>query len=401
MSTLTRLKRLAPFEKMLTSNWKTQILNQFTHQKLQPTYAEYLSLNQALLKGDEAMDKVIVWMLQNPKQHRQYFSTALYEGLDQLPHPIAELTEFFDLVTTPPAWLDQEKMREALTFIYRLGANSGFVLRDLSLMMGYLYPGLNQPLILTGALNKNAAKRFAETYKWWMDITQPKAFERFNTGFTSTIYVRFIHALVRHQLNQSGKWDTEAWGLPINQYDQAMTNIGFSSVLLLGIRGLGIFPNPREVQSFLHFWKYAGWLMGVDEHWLIDKEAAGWKLLHWLPFTHPQTDESSRLLAVALSQEPYARKYKRFRPLQQKFAYHHHLQITQFFMGRKKMRALGLEHHSAAWYAYYLIARNTVLYTSARHIKKLDNFLLEQGRDMQQQSLNLYQDDAQQLASMH
>lgn len=401
MPTSTKLKRLAPFEKMLGHNWKIQILNRFTNQRLQPTHAEYLCLNQALLKGDEAMDKVVVWMLQNPKQHRQYFSTALYKGLDQLPQPIPELTEFFNLVTTAPAWLDQEKMYEALTFIYRLGANSGFVLRDLSLMMGYLYPGLNQPLILTGALNKNAAKRFAETYKWWMDITHPNAFERFNTGFTSTIYVRFIHALVRHQLNQSGKWDTEAWGLPINQYDQAMTNIGFSSVLLLGIRGLGIFPNTREVQSFLHFWKYAGWLMGVDEHWLIDKEAAGWKLLHWLPFTHPQTDESSQLLAVALSQEPYARKYKCFRSLQQKFAYHHHLQITQFFMGRKKMQALGLEQHSAAWYAYYLIARNTVLYTSARRIKKLDNLLLKCGREMQQQSLNLYEDDAKQLASMH
>ena len=96
-----------------------------------------------------------------------------------------------------------------------------------------MYPGFNQPLILTGALSQQASKRLAETSKWWMDITEPHAFDRFNAGFTSTIYVRFIHSLVRFQLNKSEKWDAETWGIPINQYDQAMTNIAFSGVVLI------------------------------------------------------------------------------------------------------------------------------------------------------------------------
>lgn len=94
MSTITTLKRLAPFETMLSSNWKTQMLSWLTGQHLQPTYAEYLSLNQALQKGDTAMDQVIIWMMQNPKLHRQYFETALFKGLDQLAKPIPELNTF-------------------------------------------------------------------------------------------------------------------------------------------------------------------------------------------------------------------------------------------------------------------------------------------------------------------
>ncbi len=50
--------------------------------------------------------------------------------------------------------------------------NAVYVLRDLALMGGYLLSGLNQALIMTGALNKDAAKRFAETSKWWMDCTE-------------------------------------------------------------------------------------------------------------------------------------------------------------------------------------------------------------------------------------
>ncbi|WP_010116786.1 oxygenase MpaB family protein [Acinetobacter sp. P8-3-8] len=394
-------KRLAPFEKMLQSDLKAKILGYMTHDHIQPTYAEYLSLNESLQTGDIAMDKVMSWVMQNPREHRKYFETALHQGLEKLPHQITELTEFFNLVEQKPDWYDQQKIDDSLQFTYKLGTNNSFILRDLSLMTGYLYPGFNQPLILTGALSQQASKRLAETSKWWMDITEPHAFERFNAGFTSTIYVRFIHSLVRFQLNKSEKWDAETWGTPINQYDQAMTNIAFSGVVLIGIRALGIFPNKREVDSFLHFWKYTGWLMGIHEKWLIDKESESWKLLYWLRFTHPDADESSISLGSSLSKEPFERRYRYLRPLQQKLAYKQHLELTQFFIGRKQMKKLGLKAQSASWFAYYLFAKNSLLYTGAKRFKVLDNFLLKNGREMQKIGLELYKEQAKQLASMH
>ena len=166
MSTITILKRLAPFETMFRRNWKTQILSLLTGQHLQPTYAEYLSLNQALQKGDTAMDQVIVWMMQNPKLHRQYFETALFQGLDQLAKPIPELNAFVSTVQALPDWVNKVKIEQPLNFTHRLGINNGFILRDLSLMSSYLYPEFNQPLLLTGALKKQGGTRLAETTKW-------------------------------------------------------------------------------------------------------------------------------------------------------------------------------------------------------------------------------------------
>jgi hypothetical protein len=212
MQSIVKPKRLAAFEDMIQSNIKTKILGYMTHQQIQPNYQEYLSLNTALQSGDAPMDQLLLWILQNPKQHRKYFETALYEGLEKLPHEIAELTTFFQLVEQKPDWYDQAKVDEALKFTYRLGINNGLILRDLSLMTGYLYPGFNQPLVLTGALKKQAGTRLAETTKWWVDITEQDGFERFSKGFTSTIFVRFIHSLVRYQLQKSEKWDAETWG---------------------------------------------------------------------------------------------------------------------------------------------------------------------------------------------
>lgn len=401
MQNIVKPKRLAPFEDMTQSNLKTKILGYMTKQEVQPTFEDYLAINTALQSGDAPMDKVMLWAMQNPKLHRKYFETALYQGLNHLPHEIPELTEFFNLVEKTPAWYDQQKIGDALKFTYRLGINNGYILRDLSLMTGYMYPGFNQPLVLTGALKKQAGTRLAETTKWWVDITEQDGFSRFSKGFTSTIFVRFIHSLVRHQLQKSEKWDAETWGLPINQYDQAMTNIAFSGVVLIGIRALGIFPNSQEVDSFLHFWKYAGWLMGIDEKWLVDKEADGWKLIYWMQFAHPQSDESSISLGSSLSKEPFERQYGYLPKLQQKLAYRQHLQVTQFFIGRSKMQKLGLKPQSASWFAYYLFARNFTLYTGAKRIDKLRYLLENNGRDAQRNGLSLYQKQSQQLASMH
>lgn len=161
-----------------------------------------------------------------------------------------ELENFFNYIEQKPEWLDQRQIDEAVKFTHRLGINNGFILRDLSLMAEYLYPGFNQPLslILTGALKKEAGTRLAETTKWWVILLNPKAFS-FEAGFTSTIYVRFIHALVRRQLKKSDRWDSEVWGIPLNQFDLAMTNLAFSSVVLLGIRALGIWPTKQEASK--------------------------------------------------------------------------------------------------------------------------------------------------------
>jgi len=396
--------RLSSFNDMQDSNFFTQFLNICCEKPVQPNYKEYVSLQRALCEGDVEMDKVIDWVMQDPKGHRMIFEKILFQGRDNLSEPLpTELENFFNYIEQKPEWLDQRQIDEAVKFTHRLGINNGFILRDLSLMAGYLYPGFNQPLILTGALKKQAGTRLAETTKWWVDITEPQGLERLSTGFISTIYVRFIHALVRRQLKKSDRWDSEVWGVPLNQFDLAMTNLAFSSVVLLGIRALGVWPTKQETKSFLHFWRYVGWLMGIDEKWLIQSESEGWRLLYWMQFAHPRSDHSSVELGSSLSKEPFERKYLHLRSLQQKLAYRQHLELTQFFIGKKRMKLLGLPHQSASWFAYYLIVRNSILYNGAKLSPKIEKFLSKSGRNIQKLGLTLYQNQgkAKTLASMH
>lgn len=106
--------------------------------------------------------------------------------------------------------------------------------------------------------------------------------------------------------------------------------------------------------------------MGLQEDWLIQTESEGWHLLYWMQFAHPKSDESSFTLGKGLSKEPYEWQYHYLRPLQQHLAYRQHLELTQFFIGKKRMEFLGLKPQSSLWFAYYLFARNFILYNRAK-----------------------------------
>ena len=65
------------------------------------------------------------------------------------------------------------------------------------------------------------------------------------------------------------------------------------------------------------------------------------------------------------------------------------------------MKNLGLKPRAIAWYPFYLMAKNSVIYAGAKHIPKLDQYLQQNGRKEQEFALELYQNAGKQLASMH
>ena len=87
--------RLTSFQAMQQSNLLSFLLSYLTGQAAQPNYAQYLDLNKALQCGDPQMEKVLTWMMQNPKQHREYFEIALFKGVEQLPFSISRTRTFF------------------------------------------------------------------------------------------------------------------------------------------------------------------------------------------------------------------------------------------------------------------------------------------------------------------
>ena len=273
-----------------------------------------------------------------------------------MPDAPTPLKEFFAEVDQVPDWVDWDQIDIARRFIYRSGLAGPFILRDFALMGGYLLSGFNQALVLTGALNKDAAQRMKETSKWWVDCTAPDGLRRAGDGFRTTLRVRMVHALVRRNLDKRDDWDSSEWGLPVNQTDMAATYLAFCVVMMVGMRALGIPITPKESRAVMHLWKYAAWLMGVDARWLKDSEREGLVLLYQTYMTQSRPDWTSRELGSALAQEPLTRrypwrdKYPLLHKLLLKTLYHQHLSTTSLFLNAEQRQALGLPKNIYPWY---------------------------------------------------
>ncbi|XID75071.1 oxygenase MpaB family protein [Alkanindiges sp. WGS2144] len=359
-------------------------LARLTGKEIIPSQARHQELIDGLWQGDPLMDQVVEWLCEkDSKQRKAMFEQALQQGIDHLTDAPPVLVELFALIDQQPDWLDINQLDVARQFMQSVGLNANYILKDMALMGGYLLSGFNQALVLTGALDKNASQRLAETSKWWMDCTEKNGLARFNTGFKSTIHVRMIHALVRRNLQRKQDWRSEQWGLPICQIDMAATNLAFCSLFLLGLRAIGIFPAPHEASAVMHFWKYLGWLMGVDERWLVDSELDGHILLYHTMLTQSPPDWTSKALGYALSQEPLTKQYDSWQAVKRYWDYHKRLSISQYFLGRKKMQQLGVEKRILPWYPLLLIPANLLTYHPQRHLPLLQKLQQQRGRQAQ------------------
>lgn len=349
-----------------------------------PSHAQWRAMADALWDGDAPMDALIDWMFAHgPRESRALFEQALSQGIDSIPGAPAPLRAFFESVDTEPAWLDRNLLDEGARFLHGTGLAAPYVMRDFALMGGYLLSGFNQTLVMTGALAKGSSQRIAETGKWWVDCTEHGGLERFGAGFSSTLHVRLVHGLVRRNLARKAEWDATQWGLPVNQIDMVATYLAFNVVTLGGLRFMGIPITPKESRAVMHLWKYACWLMGVDERWLVDSERDGMVLLYHTFMTQSKPDHTSRELGLALSREPLERRFPVLQGLRRQLAYHQHLSTSRFFLGRQAMRELGLPENVLPWYPLLSAGPRLLAYSGQRLLPATRQRLERRGRQAQ------------------
>jgi hypothetical protein len=99
---------------------------------------------------------------------------------------------------------------------------------------------------------------------------------------------------------RSGRWDEAAWGVPINQHDEAATSVLFSAAVLAGLRRLGVRVRSSEADAYMHLWRWCGWLMGVDPDLAPATEGEANRLADLIAATQDPPDEDSRALTRVL-----------------------------------------------------------------------------------------------------
>lgn len=283
---------------------------------------------------------------------------AIGDGIDTVEDAPPALQAFFEVVDAVPTWVDWALVEEGARVSRRLGQNAADVLLQLSLLGGYRFGGPTDLLVATGGLSGDMTmRRLGETQKWAVAVGRPHAMRRVSEGFQLTVHVRVMHALVNETFIP--KWDVPRWGVPINQTDQAATLGLFNGVLLLGSRALNARITRQESRAVMHLWKYIGWLMGVDEAWLVDTEKEQHRLNYHILLAQDDISEAGPQLARAIVAAQETLHFDRFARVGRWLSRERLLSMLTTLLGPHSMREFGLPLRPP-WAVAYVVLLNAV-----------------------------------------
>ncbi|WP_370248321.1 oxygenase MpaB family protein [Nocardioides sp.] len=264
---------------------------------------------------------------------------ALRDGAE--PGDPEALVAFLATVEATPAWVDPALLARGQRVYHRFGQNAADVLLQLSLIGGYRFGGPTDLLVATGGLHGDATvRRLAETQYWATTLSRPGGLERDGEAWRLTVHVRAMHALVNATF--APRWDVARWGQPINQADQAATLGLFDAVVLLGVRALGVPVSREDSRAVMHLWRYVGWLLGVEDRFLVATERERHRLNYHLLLAQADLTPAGPLLAQAVVDAQRDLHYPDRARWRGWWARERMLSMLTVFLGPQSMRELGL-----------------------------------------------------------
>lgn len=271
------------------------------------------------------------------------FQAALAQGIDSIEDAPSALRDFFAAVDPVPEWVDFDLVNEGARVYRRCGKSAADVLLQLSLLGGYRFGGPSDLLVATGALTGDMTmRRLGETQKWGVAVSEHDSMRHGGEGFRLTVHVRLMHAMVNHRFETGDRWDTQQWGLPINQSDQAATLGLFNGALLLGVRALGVRVTAKDSLAVMHLWKYVGWLIGVNEDWLFDTERDQHQFNYHVLLAQADVTPAGAELANGILDAQKTLHFARHPRLGRAYARARLLSMLRPFLGKQGMRDLGM-----------------------------------------------------------
>jgi hypothetical protein len=246
--------------------------------------------------SDELADAAVAALDAAPAAAIATVERAL-SGDGDVPAPLAALVA---TATHVPPWVDWQAIERGGRVLLRAGILGGIVLGAKALVYGYAAPAGNKPLVLSGRLTEQAARRLNETARFVQAVVRSGGLRRGGDGFAATVKVRLMHAQVRHFILRSSQWRSELWGLPINQHDMVATTLLFSLITLQGLRQLGLHVSRDESDDYMHLWRYVAHVIGVDPMLVPATEREADELAALISATQAPPDEDSRQLVAAL-----------------------------------------------------------------------------------------------------
>jgi hypothetical protein len=228
---------------------------------------------------------------------RALLDQALRDGIGAVPDAPPELVALFEHLDTEPQWLDWDRVERGAALARRYGVDA-FYYYGLISLEGFRTEMIYKPLALTGAYTGGTAfGRYLETCRFWLETSEPGGLRPGDVGRATAVSIRVMHSLIRRKVGNHPEWDAARLGAPLSQNAQFGT-ISLSFLITQHTKLIGYWPSEDEVLDHMHFWRYIGYLMGVEPSFYPESIEDWWRLIYlMLTMDHPNDCDDSRQLS--------------------------------------------------------------------------------------------------------
>jgi hypothetical protein len=177
----------------------------------------------------------------------------------------AALREFFDSTRALPPGTDLARLDRGERVWMKHAFPAALVLLAKSLPEGYSAPSFGEILHVSRDLERHPYRRLLGVLQMVVNVSSPGGFARGGKAVTTAQKMRLLHAAIRvHVLPRYlPGFDRKAFGPPINMEDMLATVMGFSYLVIDGLRILGAGLAPSEEEDLLHVWSVFAQVVGI------------------------------------------------------------------------------------------------------------------------------------------
>jgi len=179
------------------------------------------------------------------------------------PDAPAALQDFMAATATLPPGLDHARLANGGQAFMRNALPSVVVLLGSSLPRGYAAPCLCEILGISGDLQHHPFGRLMGVVQLLINISDADAFQPRGRAIVTAQKLRLLHAGIRAIAGRYRPQYTGRFGLPVNHEDMLATIMGFSWLLIDGVRRLDLPLGHDEAEDLYYLWRVFALLMGI------------------------------------------------------------------------------------------------------------------------------------------
>ena len=221
------------------------------------------------LLGDDAADQCFAELREVLKE--EDFS-QLFHILDRnnvslpasIPEPLkAFLASTMKMPLVDSQSIDGERLKRGQRVFMTHALPAALVLLVKSLPEGYAAPSLSKVLTVSNNLTHRPYRRLLGVLQMVINVSAVGGFESSGKAIVTVPKIRLLHASVRNIVRKHLEEYERHYGVPVNLEDMLGTVMGFSYLVITGLKQLKIGLLDTQAEDLYYLWRVFAQMMGI------------------------------------------------------------------------------------------------------------------------------------------